>query len=184
MPNNFFQNRSTLVAYPLQRSAWTFFCFLFSLCQKRTDLSHRNVQRVVRHWHKLPRDAVDAPSFKTFKARSDWAWADWSAKRREVKNWGQPRSYAIYLNVWSEHHFSTIRFGAMATSLGICSWAVPSHCGKPLWVHGSSVLCTKQEQSKMFFPLIWCTAQPGTRDALLIPFSVFVPIFLPSRWYF
>ena len=25
--------------------------------------------RVVRHWHRLPRDVVDAPSMETFKAR-------------------------------------------------------------------------------------------------------------------
>ncbi|KFQ87901.1 hypothetical protein N337_08701, partial [Phoenicopterus ruber ruber] len=27
--------------------------------------------RVVRHWHRLPREAVDAPSWKVFKARLD-----------------------------------------------------------------------------------------------------------------
>ncbi|KFZ48228.1 hypothetical protein N321_09782, partial [Antrostomus carolinensis] len=30
-------------------------------------------QRVVRHWHRLPREAVDAPSLKAFKARLDGA---------------------------------------------------------------------------------------------------------------
>ena len=29
--------------------------------------------RVVRHWHRLARDVVDAPSLKTFKARLDQA---------------------------------------------------------------------------------------------------------------
>jgi len=29
--------------------------------------------RVVKHWHKLPREAVDAPSLKVFKARLDGA---------------------------------------------------------------------------------------------------------------
>ncbi|KFV59291.1 hypothetical protein N341_12046, partial [Tyto alba] len=29
--------------------------------------------RVVRHWHRLPREAVDAPSLEGFKARLDWA---------------------------------------------------------------------------------------------------------------
>jgi len=81
MPNNFFQNRSTLVAYPLQRSAWTFFCFLFSLCQKRTDLSHRNIQRVVRHWHKLPRDVVDAPSLETLKVRLNRSLSTWWSRQ-------------------------------------------------------------------------------------------------------
>jgi len=29
--------------------------------------------RVVRHWHRLPTDVVDAPSLETFKARLDQA---------------------------------------------------------------------------------------------------------------
>ena len=29
--------------------------------------------RVVRHWNRFPREAVDAPSLKAFKARLDWA---------------------------------------------------------------------------------------------------------------
>ncbi|KFQ25891.1 hypothetical protein N332_13551, partial [Mesitornis unicolor] len=29
--------------------------------------------RVVRHWHRLPREAVDAPSLKVLKARLDKA---------------------------------------------------------------------------------------------------------------
>ena len=29
--------------------------------------------RVVRHWHRLPRDVADAPSLETFKARLDQA---------------------------------------------------------------------------------------------------------------
>ncbi|KFQ08824.1 hypothetical protein N330_01641, partial [Leptosomus discolor] len=29
--------------------------------------------RVVKHWHRLPREAVEAPSLETFKARLDGA---------------------------------------------------------------------------------------------------------------
>ena len=29
--------------------------------------------RMVKHWHRLPREVVDAPSLETFKARPDTA---------------------------------------------------------------------------------------------------------------
>ena len=32
-------------------------------------------QRVVRHWNKPPREAVDAPSLEVFWARLDGLWA-------------------------------------------------------------------------------------------------------------
>jgi len=41
------------------------------LAQKSEGKEH--VLRVVRHWNRLPRDAVDAPSLAVFKARSDGA---------------------------------------------------------------------------------------------------------------
>ena len=31
-------------------------------------------QRAVRHWHRLPREAVDVPSLEVFKAGLDGAW--------------------------------------------------------------------------------------------------------------
>jgi len=32
-------------------------------------------QRMVRHWHRLPKEVVDAPSLETFNARLDGHWA-------------------------------------------------------------------------------------------------------------
>ena len=32
--------------------------------------------RVVRHWHRLPREAVDTPSLEASKARLDGAWSN------------------------------------------------------------------------------------------------------------
>jgi len=32
--------------------------------------------RVVRHWHRLPREAAAAPSLEVFKARFDRAWSN------------------------------------------------------------------------------------------------------------
>ena len=35
-------------------------------------------QRVVMHWNRLPKEAVDAPSPEAFKASWMWLWAAWS----------------------------------------------------------------------------------------------------------
>ena len=43
---------------------------------KRVDLDIKKkffAVRVVRHWNRLPREAVDAPSLEAFKARLDGA---------------------------------------------------------------------------------------------------------------
>jgi len=47
---------------------------------KRVDLDHIRkkflTMKAVRHWHRLPREVVDASSLETFKARLDGALRD------------------------------------------------------------------------------------------------------------
>jgi len=48
----------------------------FKMEEGRFRLDRRKkfcTMRVVRHWHRLPREAVDAPSLEVFKARLDGA---------------------------------------------------------------------------------------------------------------
>ena len=48
----------------------------FKLEERRFKLDIRKkflTTKVVRHWNKLPREAVDAPCLKAFKARLDGA---------------------------------------------------------------------------------------------------------------
>jgi len=49
---------------------------VFKLKEKGFRLDVRRkflTQRAVRHWHRLPREAVDAPSLEVLKARLDGA---------------------------------------------------------------------------------------------------------------
>ena len=48
----------------------------FKLRESRSRLDIRKklfTMRVMKHWHRLPRDVVDAPSLETFKVRLDGA---------------------------------------------------------------------------------------------------------------
>ncbi|KFR09638.1 hypothetical protein N306_11224, partial [Opisthocomus hoazin] len=48
----------------------------FKLREGRFTLDTRKkffTMRVVKHWHRLPREAMEAPSLETFKARLDGA---------------------------------------------------------------------------------------------------------------
>ncbi|KFP02486.1 hypothetical protein N300_06678, partial [Calypte anna] len=51
----------------------------FKLEDRRFGLDIRKkffTLRVVRHWHRLSKEAVDAASLKVFKARLDGAWSN------------------------------------------------------------------------------------------------------------
>jgi len=40
---------------------------------RKTSIKVKFTQRVVTHWNRLPKEAVDAPSLEAFKARLDVA---------------------------------------------------------------------------------------------------------------
>jgi len=47
--------------------------FNLTECRFRLDMRKKFFMRVVKHWHGLPREAVDAPSPETFKVRLEGA---------------------------------------------------------------------------------------------------------------
>ena len=60
---------------PLAESVVTEHGTSFKLKKGRFRLDIRknsSTATVARHWHRLPRDVVDAPSLDTFRARLDW----------------------------------------------------------------------------------------------------------------
>ena len=53
----------------------------FKLCQVRFCLDIRknlSSERVVMHWHRLPREMVEPPSPEMFRKRADGHWVTWS----------------------------------------------------------------------------------------------------------
>ena len=63
--------RSVLIIFPLQKRQEKTACWLTASSGRVRRKFF--TQRVVMHWNRLPKEAVDAPSLEAFKARLDVA---------------------------------------------------------------------------------------------------------------
>jgi len=71
------------------------------------DIRKKSVsQTVLRHWHKLPWKAVDAPTPQVFKARLDAALSTWAGG-------GQLSSASHSMNLWFYDLQMVVNFAAL-----------------------------------------------------------------------
>ena len=71
-------NTVAWVCYKAMKIRWRKLCRQLTRSKKLefTEMRDFFTVKVARHWHRLPREAVDAPSLEVFKARLDGAWSN------------------------------------------------------------------------------------------------------------